>query len=50
MVLKTYGNELNGLDTSNTVIRFAPANPLPASLVVKLVKARRAEIDGLEIP
>jgi uncharacterized protein YdhG (YjbR/CyaY superfamily) len=48
--LETYRDELNGLDTSNTVIRFAPAKRPPASLVVKLVKARRAEIDGLEIP
>ena len=36
-------DELKDYDTSKGTIRFQPDNPLPASLVRKLVKARLAE-------
>ena len=45
-VLETYKDELRAYDTSNTVIRFPPNKPLPKRIVTKLVKARRAEIEG----
>jgi uncharacterized protein YdhG (YjbR/CyaY superfamily) len=45
-VLETHKAELGAFDTSNTVIRFKPDKPLPARLVVKLVKARMAEIEA----
>jgi uncharacterized protein YdhG (YjbR/CyaY superfamily) len=45
-VLKTYRDELEAFDTSNTVVRFQPQKPLPARLITKLVKARQAEIEG----
>jgi uncharacterized protein YdhG (YjbR/CyaY superfamily) len=44
-VLKTHQDELGGLDTSNTVIRFTPDKPIPTPLVRRLVKARVGEID-----
>jgi uncharacterized protein YdhG (YjbR/CyaY superfamily) len=46
-VLETYRDELRAYDTSTTVIRFSPDKPLPVPLVTKLVKARVAEIGGL---
>lgn len=46
VVLETHKDELRAFDTSNTVIRFTPDKPLPAHLVIKLVKARMAEIEG----
>ena len=45
-VLEAHRDELRGHDTSNTVVRFTPSQPLPASLVRKLVTARKAEIDA----
>ncbi|EEF57951.1 iron chaperone [Pedosphaera parvula] len=39
----TYHDELKGFDISKGTIRFQPANPLPATLVRKLVKARIVE-------
>lgn len=45
-VLKTHRHELAAFDTSSTVIRFTPEQPLPAALIRKLVRARLAEIDG----
>jgi uncharacterized protein YdhG (YjbR/CyaY superfamily) len=44
-VLETYKDELSAFDTSNTVIRFMLERPLPTRLVIKLVKARMAEIE-----
>jgi uncharacterized protein YdhG (YjbR/CyaY superfamily) len=44
-VLEAHQDELSAFDTSNTVIRFMPERPLPTRLVVKLVKARMAEIE-----
>ena len=45
-VLTTHRHDLASFDTSSTVIRFAPDQPLPAVLIRKLVRARLAEIDG----
>lgn len=45
-VLKTHRHELAAFDTSSTVIRLTPEQPLPAALIRKLVRARLAEIDG----
>jgi uncharacterized protein YdhG (YjbR/CyaY superfamily) len=39
----TFQDELKGFETSKGTIRFQPANPLPTTLVRKLVKARIAE-------
>jgi len=41
--IEAHKDELRGYDTSKGAIRFQAANPLPASLVRKLVKARIAE-------
>lgn len=46
-VLKTHEGELGGFDTSNTVIRFMPDTPLPDRLLVKLLRARLSEIEGV---
>ncbi|MGH2654733.1 MAG: iron chaperone [Actinomycetota bacterium] len=45
-VLEAHKDELRGFDTSNTVIRFWPDEPIPDHLVTKLVKARKAELDA----
>ncbi len=41
--VKTHWESLKGLDTGKGTIRFLPDDPLPASLVKKLVRARIAE-------
>ncbi len=40
--VETYSRELKNYDTSKGTVRFQPENPLPATLVRKLVKARIA--------
>lgn len=47
-VLETHKDELQGFDTSNTVIRFTPNKPIRRRLVLKLVKARLAEIQAVD--
>jgi len=46
--LKRLKEELQGYDTSNTVIRFTPDRPLPTAIVEKIVKLRMEEIDARE--
>lgn len=45
-VFETHRAELNGFDTSKTVIGFTPDRPIPERLVVELAKARAAEIEA----
>lgn len=45
-VMDAHRGELAGYDTSKGTVRFAPAKPLPAALVTKLVKARMAQTDA----
>jgi uncharacterized protein YdhG (YjbR/CyaY superfamily) len=45
-VLNAHQAELAAYDTSNTVVRFDPAQPIPVGLVTKLVRARIDEVDG----
>ncbi|MDQ1551372.1 MAG: hypothetical protein QOD50_794 [Actinomycetota bacterium] len=42
-IVAAHSEELKDYETSKGTIRFQPDNPLPASLVRKLVKARIAE-------
>jgi uncharacterized protein YdhG (YjbR/CyaY superfamily) len=42
-VIKTFSNELKPYDTSGSTIHFSVENPLPATLVKKIVKARIKE-------
>jgi len=42
-VMETFSSELKPWDTSGTTIHFSVKNPLPASLVKKIVKARIEE-------
>ncbi len=42
-VLEKFKEELEDFDTSGTTIHFTVENPLPATLVKKIVKARVAE-------
>jgi uncharacterized protein YdhG (YjbR/CyaY superfamily) len=42
-IMDRYSNELEPWDTSGTTIHFSAKNPLPASLVKKIVKARIEE-------
>jgi Uncharacterized conserved protein len=41
--LKKFRSNLRGFQTTKGTIRFSPDNPLPITLVKKLVKARMAE-------
>ena len=41
--VEAYKDELEAYDTSKGTIRFQPDNPLPATLIRKLVKARIAK-------
>jgi uncharacterized protein YdhG (YjbR/CyaY superfamily) len=41
--LKKFNNELADFEISGTTIHFTAENPLPATLVKKIVKARVAE-------
>jgi uncharacterized protein YdhG (YjbR/CyaY superfamily) len=45
-VLKEHAAELESYDTSNTVVRFDPEQPIPLGLVTKLVRALADEIDA----
>jgi uncharacterized protein YdhG (YjbR/CyaY superfamily) len=41
--VKAHEDELRAYDTSKGTIRFPPDNPLPVTLVRKLIKSRIAE-------
>jgi uncharacterized protein YdhG (YjbR/CyaY superfamily) len=45
-VIEAFKDELKGYGTAQGTIRFQPADPLPAALVRKIVKARMSEIDA----
>ena len=42
-IMKTFSGELKPYDTSGTTIHFSADNPLPGTLVKKIVKARMKE-------
>jgi uncharacterized protein YdhG (YjbR/CyaY superfamily) len=42
-IMEAFSSELNPWDTSGTTIHFSAKNPLPASLVKKIIKARIEE-------
>ena len=44
--LEVLRHNLRAYDTSNTVIRFTPDKPLPASLVKRIVEIRLGEIEA----
>jgi uncharacterized protein YdhG (YjbR/CyaY superfamily) len=48
--LKVLKDDLEAYDTSNTVVRFDPDEPLPASLVKKIVEVRLGEIEEKAAP
>jgi len=48
--LEAHKRELKNYETSKGTIRFQPADPLPAALVRKLVKARITENRRLTSP
>lgn len=48
--LEALGDDLEAYETSSTVTRFAPDEPLPASLVKKIVEVRIGEIEGKAAP
>lgn len=45
-VIVAHEADLQGFDTSKGTIRFTSDNPLPAELVVRIVRARMAESDA----
>jgi uncharacterized protein YdhG (YjbR/CyaY superfamily) len=49
-VVDEFTDELADYDTSKGTIRFQPADPLPAALVRKIVKARIARDAGRQAP
>ena len=48
-ILDQFADEVQDFGTSKGTIRFCPDQPLPASLVRKLVKARLAENKGMDL-
>ncbi len=48
-ILDQFVDEVQDFGTSKGTIRFFPDQPLPASLVQKLVKARLAENKGMDL-
>ena len=48
--LEALEDDLEAYDTSNTVVRFAPNKPLPASLVKRIVEIRLGEIEAKTAP
>jgi uncharacterized protein YdhG (YjbR/CyaY superfamily) len=48
--LEVLRDDLETYDTSNTVVRFAPNESLPASLVRKIVEVRLSEIEAKAAP
>jgi uncharacterized protein YdhG (YjbR/CyaY superfamily) len=47
-LIDTFRKELKGFKTSGTTIHFTAANPLPSSLVKKIVKARLKKNSALK--
>ena len=47
-IVQQFKKELKGYDTAKGTIRFTPDEPLPATLVRKIVKARIAQRAKLE--
>jgi uncharacterized protein YdhG (YjbR/CyaY superfamily) len=45
-VMEAHADLLREYDTSKGTVRFTPADPLPADLVTRLVRARVAETDA----
>jgi uncharacterized protein YdhG (YjbR/CyaY superfamily) len=45
-VIDAHRDELVGFDTSKGTIRFLPDHPVPSDLVVRIVRARVAALDG----
>jgi uncharacterized protein YdhG (YjbR/CyaY superfamily) len=48
--IETLKEDLRAYDTPNTVVRFAPDEPLPTSLVKKVVEVRLGEIEANTAP
>ncbi|WP_370619878.1 iron chaperone [Mumia sp. Pv 4-285] len=45
-IVEQFTAELDGFDTAKGTIRFQPEAPLPSDLAVRIVEARRTQIDG----